>query len=131
MKKMNKSIANEDIIIEKFYVYRMLDEESRWGAVILGDKLTERLPNLAFGMKVFAPNEKEAIAKAKVVYDRIHAYDSDKENIRRFASAVLKSFSVYARGAADKEIAEMATEVMKFAAKTNEEYNKYFRELEE
>lgn len=118
-------------MIEKFYVYRELGDVSKWGALILGDTLPDRLPNLAFGMKVFAVNEKEAITKAKEIYDKVHAYDSDKENIRRFASSALKSYTNrYNMDMREVDIENTAKAVMKIAIKMNEEYNKYFEELE-
>lgn len=112
-------------MIEKFYVYRELGDESKWGALILGDNLADRLPSLAFGMRVFAKNEKEAISKAKEVYDRAHAFDSDKENIRRFASSALKGYiEVYGAHGKDGEIADRS---MSLAVKMNERYNEYFK----
>jgi len=85
---------DEDLILEKFYVYRSLNNDETWGAVTLHNYLSI-LPNVDFGMRIFAKNEKEAIGKAKATYDKIHVYDSDKENIRRFAAAALKHFIKY------------------------------------
>lgn len=117
-------------MIEKFYVYRTLGPDNTWGAIILGDRMAERLPNLSFGMKIFAQNEKLAVAKAKEVYDKIHAYDSDKENVRRFISSVLKSLLSHAPNADYNDTQAIAEKALKIAVQCNDEYNKYFEELE-
>lgn len=115
---------DEDFALEKFYVYRSLNNDETWGAVILTNNLSI-LPNVDFGMRVFAKNEKEAIGKAKATYDKIHVYDSDKENVRRFAAAALKYFI-----AENKDAEVVATNVMKYAVAMLNEYNQYFNELE-
>lgn len=116
----------DEISLEKFYVYRSLQNDESWGALLLGSRLAEKLPNLDFGMRIFASNSKEAISKAKVIYDRIHVYDSDKENIRRFAAAALKScISRF-----NDDAPRIAKESMKYAIALLEEYNKHFNKLE-
>jgi hypothetical protein len=116
----------EDMALEKFYVYRSISRSESWGAVIFGGE--SKLPNIDFGMKVFAVNEKEAIAKAKEAYDKIHAYDSDKENVRRFAAAALKAI-VQNDTSINEEIA--ATKAMVYATALNVEYTKYFSALDD
>ncbi len=111
--------------LEKFYVYRSLHRDESWGAMILCDSTVARLPNIDFGMRVFATNEKEAIGKAKMVYDRIHAYDSDKENMRRFVAASLKY--CLRRYETEKIAAEKAVEC---AVHTLNKYNEHFNQLE-
>lgn len=110
--------------LERFYVYRSLHRDESWGALIIGNSLSERLPNIDFGMRVFATNEKEAIGKAKIIYDRIHAYDSDKENMRRFVAASLKHFI-------QNNSAEVAAEkAVEYAVATLDKYNNYFNKVE-
>lgn len=117
---------SEDLLdVEKFYVYRSLHNDESWGAIIMVGEMPHGLPNIDFGMRIFARNEKEAIAKGKLNYDKIHTYDSDKENIRRFAASALKTFTE--RGE-DSELA--AKNAIKYAVQLNKEYNEYFRSLE-
>jgi hypothetical protein len=125
-----------DNSLETFYVYRSLHSDESWKA-ILADGSLRKLPNIDFGMRVYAINEKEAITRARYLYEKIHAYDSDKENIRRFATAALKSTSAHyiGRGPLDKisdeDIEKLATITMRVAVQLNEEYNRYFEEKKE
>ena len=118
------SNAEESDTVEKFYVYRSLHSDESWGALLMSGDMS-KLPNITFGMKIFATNEKNAIAKAKAIYDRLHTYDSDRRNIREFAAAALRCFSgkMGATAAANKAIS--------YAVKTNERYKKYFEGLGE
>jgi len=110
--------------LERFYVYRSLNPDESWGAVICEGNL-DKLPNIDFGMRVFAVNEKEAIARAKKEYDKIHAHDSDKENVRRFAAAALKHFIL-------NESPEVAAKKsMSCAIALLEQYNTYFQGLKD
>jgi len=107
--------------LEKFYVYRSLHSDESWGAVLVSGEIS-KLPNIAFGMKVFAFNEKEAIGKAKQIYDRLHVYDNDKRNIREFAIGALRYFSKMGPTAA-------ANKAMAYAIKMNDRYKKHFEKL--
>ena len=109
--------------LETFFVYRSLHSDESWGTV-LGDSPIGRLPNADFVMKVFATNEKEAITKARRLYDKIHHYDSDKDNVRRFACAALKAM---VGQHSDAEAA--GREAMKYAIGMNSEFTKHFNKL--
>ena len=107
--------------LEKFYVYRSLHSDESWGAVLLPGDIC-RLPNIAFGMKVYASNEKEAVSQAKQVYERIHIYDNDKKNIREFVCAILSKEGM-AGTTAIKNILTNAITI-------NEQFNNHFKRLE-
>jgi len=109
--------------LEKFYVYRSLHSDESWGA-ILADSSIQKLPNIAFGMKVFALNEKEAIGKAKRMYDRIHMYDNDKRNVREFAAAIFECFAEH-----DGDTAADMT--LQYAIELNKKFKQHFERLEE
>lgn len=112
---------NEDTELDKFYVFRNLFNNESWGAKVIGSETLSSLPNIDFGMKVFARNEKEAIAKAKLIYDRIHAMDGDKENIRRFFAARLQTFDIER---------DLVTKALKDAIEANKQFNDYLKEIE-
>jgi len=122
--------------LETFYVYRSLHSDESWRAV-LADGNLRKLPNIDFGMRVYAINEKEAITRARYLYEKIHAYDSDKENVRRFAAAALKSTSAHYIGRgplssiSDEDIKKLAVVTMRMAVELNEEYNRHFEKKEE
>jgi len=111
-------------MLETFIVYRSLHSDESWGAVLGGSPISN-LPNADFVMKVFARNEKEAISRARLLYEAIHKYDSDRDNIRRFACAALKSVVAHdmASGHNPEEAAICA---MEYALKMNEEFTKHF-----
>ena len=122
-----------DSKLETFYVYRTLNPgDESWGAII-GLKSTLSLPNLSFGMKVYAVNEKAAIARGRDLYDRIHKFDNDKDNIRRFAASALKTnIKIYAgsiEGPNEKQLEDLASVSMNMAVTLNKQYRKYFDEL--
>jgi len=83
------------------------------------------LPNVSFGMRIFAINETEAIARAKKEYDKIHAYDSDKENVRRFAAAALKTLIEIV------PTADVVEKTMKYAVDLNDKYTEHFKRIED
>ena len=112
----------DNIKLEKFYVYRGLNNDESWGTVVLDGDL-RRLPNVSFGMRVFAINETEAITRAKKEYDKVHAHDSDKENIRRFAAAALKSVI----GTGD----HVVKRTMEYAIDLNDKYIEHFKRIED
>jgi hypothetical protein len=122
-----KDFINEDIILEKFYVYKSLHSDNSWGAIVLVSAL-EKLPNISFGMKVFAKNEIEAIRKAKDTYDRIHGLDVDKDNIRKFVSASLKALLACNPHEAPQT---MALKALEYAVAMNEQFKKHFEEINE
>ena len=115
---------NDDI--DKFYVYRSLHNDEAWGAKVINIATLEHLPNISFGMKIFAKNEKEAIAKAKVVYDRLHLLDGDKENIRKFVAAILGSEKT---DMFDKNKFVFIQRAMEYAIEANDQFNQYFNDL--
>ena len=121
-----KDFTKERVDLEKFYVYRSLNNDESWGAVVLSSSLS-KIPNIDFGMKIFARNETEAISRAKNEYDKIHKYDSDKENIRRFCSAALRALIV--SGITDAvEISKLS---LKYALEMNRVYSEYFKEIDD
>ena len=111
--------------LETFFVYRSLHSNESWGAV-LGDSPISALPNSNFVMKVFAKNEKSAIARARDLYQVIHKYDSDKDNVRRFACAALKTAVV--NHADPNNAAEWA---MERAVAINKRFTQHFKELDD
>jgi len=112
--------------VEKFYVYKTLGIDNKWGALIMSDTMAERLPNLSFGMKIYAQNEKLAITKAKETYDKLHTYDSDKENVRHFVPSALKLFITRVGDISKVDTNIVIKEVVKIAVGMNKEYLKYF-----
>jgi hypothetical protein len=106
--------------LETFFVYRSLHSDESWGTV-LGDASISNLPNADFVMKVFANNEKEAISKARKLYDKIHHYDSDKDNVRRFACAALKAMV-----SKHSDVEQAAMAAMRYAIEMNDEFTKHF-----
>ena len=83
------STLGEASNLETFYVYRSLHSDETWGA-LLGCSNVCILPNVDFGMLVYARNEREAILRGRELYERIHKNDSDKDNIRRFVYSALR-----------------------------------------
>jgi len=77
---------------ESFYVYRSLHSDESWGAVLLGSS-TKNLPNIDFGMRVFAQNEKEAIARALKLFEKYHRFDTSKKNVKEFMTAAIESIA--------------------------------------
>ena len=109
--------------LETFFVYRSLHSDESWGTV-LGDSPISNLPNADFVMKVFATNEKEAITKARKLYEKIHHYDSDKDNVRRFACSALKAMvSKYSDVKAATEAA------MGYAVEMNTKFTEHFKKM--
>ena len=113
---------------DKFYVYRSLHQDESWGALILDSSTLNNLPNLSFGMKIYARNEKEAIIKAKLVYDKIHAYDGDKKILSEFMAVALGPL-VWFQG--DKNYPDIVAEKsLNYAKVALKQYNEHFNELE-
>lgn len=86
------------IELEKFYVYRKISYESEaWGAILLGSP-TDKLPNINFGMRIFAKNEKEAIDRARRKYDETYDVHNKDKMVKDFAnkamSAILSKYNV-------------------------------------
>lgn len=116
---------NKESNLEYFYVYRSLHSDESWGA-LLGCSAAGNLPNIDFGMIVYATNEKRAIARARDLYEKVHKYDSDKDNLRRFTCSALK-----AAVEAGKSPEEAATSSMKYAKRMNEVFRKHFEETKD
>ena len=117
-------IEQSDPDLESFYAYRSLLSDESWGA-ILSECHVSRLSNIDFGMRVYAKNEKEAISKARRIYDEIHKHDIDKENLRRFAASALKTVLTRynTKILNGNEIKEVAGITMKIAIALNKEFN--------
>ena len=118
--------------LETFYVYKSLHSDESWGTV-MGECPANRLPNICFGMKVYAKNEKHAIARARDKYEQLHACDSDKNNIKRFACA---GFGENIRSA-DGDISSLglksetaALRTLAYARKLNDKYKELCKELD-
>lgn len=77
-------------------------------------------------MKVFARNEKEAISRARILYEAIHKYDSDRDNIRRFACAALKSVVKHDLRQDRPNPEYAASCAMDYALRMNEEFSRHF-----
>lgn len=118
--------------LETFYVYRSLHSDESWGA-LLADAPIYKLPNIAFGMMVHAENQKQAISRARDLYERIHANDSDKKNIREFSTCVLGAVSramLKNGGSFDGKEEKITRSALKIAVKMNEIFNEHFLDIE-
>ena len=119
-------MEDDDLSLEKFYVYRSLHSDESWGATLAGSAIAT-LPNIDFGILVFAVNEKHAITRARDLYERIHKWDSDKSNVREFAKEALNSLiDAKPKGT---DTAALAKEAIKIAVEMNNEFNKHFDAL--
>lgn len=117
--------------LETFYVYRSLHSDESWGAA-LGCGTIASLPNIDFGMTVYASNEKEAIARARDLYERIHHLDSDRNNVREFAKEALNSVvrSKLRKGEKiEGKEKEIAKSTMKVAVEMNDEFKRHFENV--
>lgn len=127
--------GNSASALETFYVYRTLHSDESWAA-ILGCCSVSALPNIDFGMMVFAANEKEAIARGRELYEKIHKWDSDRDNVRRFAAAALKSVTAHyiQRSPNERpgggELDALAKITMDMAIAMNKEYKSHFERLD-
>lgn len=136
---LQQEIAEEEInetMLEAFYVYRSLHSDESWGA-ILSTASAKELPNVDFGMTVYATNEKRAIARARDIYEKIHKFDSARDNIRRFAAATVKSVAKIHLERSnrtkleDGDVDNIAQETMKVALGLNKKFQEHFDKLEE
>lgn len=118
---MTESVA-DDIRQEHFYVFRTLHSDESWG-VLLASSSANKLPNISFGMRVYALNEKEAISRAKDIYERIHKYDTYKEDVKMFMLDILVSF--------DEINNDSISKAFKYAILATKKCHEYFRELED
>jgi len=122
--------------LEKFYAYKSLHSDESWGAMLAIAGLY-KLPNVSFGMMVYAINEKEAISKARVLYERIHKWDSDKDNVRRFVTAALNEMlQTYKEKHPDMPLDQweyhlIGDMAVRSAVETNQSFVKHFDKLEE
>lgn len=119
--------------LETFYVYRSLHSDESWNAILI-DSTVRNLPNITYGMRVYAANKKEAIDRARRLYDKLHAHDNDKINIREFMSAALRSMTRYLyslKEVTPEKISEIAKISMNLATESNREYNEYFDSINE
>lgn len=116
--------------VEKFFVFRRINHDETWGAITLDCGDLYRVPNIDFGMKVYAKNEKAAIARGKAEYDKIHAYDNEKESVRRFASSALRAIIVGSAGNTD-DLDDITEQTMKIAVMLTNKYNEHFKERDD
>ena len=121
--------------LESFYVFRTLhsDDES-WGAV-LGVCSVDKLPNICFGMMVYASSKRDAITRGRYLYEKLHKHDSDKNNVRTFAAAAIgPTITSYFKNNSDESIKEnldvVGQTAVEIAIITNKKYKKYFKDLE-
>lgn len=118
--------------LETFYVYRSLHSDESWGAVLASSNIC-KLPNIDFGMVVYATNKKQAISRARDLYERIHASDSDRKNVREFATCVLGAVSramLKNGGSFDGKEEKITRSALSIAVKMNEVFNEYFYNIE-
>ena len=114
--------------LEVFFAYRSLHSDESWGAV-LGCAEVSTLPNIDFGITVYARNEKEAVTRARDLYERIHQFDSDRNNVREFAkeafnSIIDKDYNRFLNSS--KEVTSMAVNA---AVEMNDEFKRYFEKV--
>lgn len=118
--------------LETFYVYRSLHSDESWGAT-LGCASVTSLPNIDFGMMIYAKNKKEAIARARDLYERIHYLDTDRNNVREFAKEAFNSV-VRSKLKKGEEIEgkekEIARSTMRAAVEMNDEFKRHFENIE-
>lgn len=117
--------------LETFYVYKSLHSDESWGA-ILGGASVNVIPNIAFGMTIYAKHEKEAISRARDLYERIHYLDNDKRNVREFAKEALNSVvRAKLKGGGDIEgkEEEIAKSTMRVAVEMNREFERHFEDV--
>lgn len=125
----------DKLTLETFYVYRSLHSDESWGAV-LGGQSAESLPNIDFGMTVYAKNEKQAIARGRDLYEKIHKFDSDRDNVRRFAAAIVKSVTKdHLRRSSNGKLSEgelesIKQETMRVAIALNDGFTEHFNRLD-
>lgn len=111
---------NQDIVkLETFFVYRCIGPDDVWGTII-GSSIINNLPNSDFVVKIFSRNEREAICKAKELYDKIHHHDSDKGNIKQF---ICYALNIMLTKHSDINTATEAT--MKCAVSMNNKFKEY------
>lgn len=108
--------------LETFYVYRSLHSDESWGA-ILGCASVNSVPNVDFGMLIYARNERSAILRGRELYEKIHKNDSDKDNIRRFVYSALRQ--AMEEGLDPGPAAEKA---MEYAIELNNKFKQHFED---
>lgn len=119
----------DKIKLETFYVYRSLHSDESWGAILSSADIGQ-LPNIDFGMTVYAINEKRAIARARDLYEKIHKFDTARDNVRRFAASaiksVVKSYMQRCDRLSDGEREAIAKETMGIALELNRQFQEHF-----
>ena len=109
---------------ETFYVYRYIGLHEKWDAS-LAERFTQELPNISFGMKIFAQNEREAIAKGKLAYDKIQSGYSHRVNVKEFMRSIASS--VYT-----KETLDHTNEsILDVSIKLVRDYEQYCEKIKE
>ena len=122
-----------EVDLESFYVYRSLHSDESWGAV-LSQSTTCRLPNISFGMKVFAKNERAAIIRARNLYERYYGSESSERMISSFATEAIGPIvaeSVRNVNFNETMMRNAAKLVMKFSIVMEEEYRKHTEEVKD
>jgi len=117
--------------LDKFYVYRTLLDNETWGAILVTSNVSN-LPNIDFGMLVFAENEKSAIVRGRELYDKTHKLDNEMNNVMEFAKAALPaaiSASVTnSKGAGNGDVIGKASGIsLSYGVKMNELLKWQFR----
>ena len=128
---MNEEDELSEIDLESFYVYRSLHSDESWGAV-LSQATTYKIPNISFGMKVFAKNEREAIIRARNLYERYYGSESSEKMISSFAAEAIGPVvaeSVRNVNFNDAMMRNAAQLILKFSVIMEEEYRKHKEEI--
>lgn len=114
--------------LETFYVYRSLHSDESWGATLATSGI-KSLPNIDFGMTIYAKNEKEAIYRARTLYERIHQEDSEKSDIKDFTKEAMNALvNAYGQAQGVKGIEEkIAKSSLILAVEVSNLLKKHFR----
>jgi len=124
----------KSIQLDTFYVFKMLGSDESWGVVLDGTSVG-RLPNVRFGIKIEAHNEKEAIHLARQAYERTYRYRCSKSNVRKFASSALIAVMQNAlknnnHSFSDGDVKAITQSVMNVALQLNDSYENHFNEMD-
>jgi len=121
----------EDSSLDSFYVYRSLHSDESWGA-ILSQCNTFKLPNISFGMKVYARNEREAIIRARDLYERNYNPTGIQKVALAFASesiAPIIAKSMRETNFNPTIMKDAAKLIMRFSHAMEQEYRNHLKEL--
>lgn len=116
---------NQDL--EAFFVYRSLHSDESWDATITSAQISS-LPNIGFGMRVFAKNKKEAITRGRYLYEKIHKLDSDIDNVKQFMSSILSGLIKTNFSQNEHEVDMLVSKSIDIAIKSNDALKLYFNQ---